>query len=206
LEQPQQQPRQPDRLLAQRPADPGGVAAGRIALVEDQIDDRGDGDEAFAALHGAGRLERHAGLGDACLCPGDALLHRSFADEECAGDLLDAEARDDAQRQCDLLGRRQIGVAADEQQPQNVVAVMRAVEPLGQRVFGVIQIGDRVVGWQRFLLGSAPQFIDRDITPDHDQPRGGIARRAVARPAFQRAQARVLECLLGGVEIAEIAQ
>src|SRR3984893_2291175 len=49
-------------------------------------------------------------------------------------------------------------------------------------------------------------FIDRDIASDHDEPGRGIARRAVLRPAFQRAQAGVLEGFLGGVEIAEISQ
>jgi hypothetical protein len=83
---------------------------------------------------------------------------------------------------------------------------MRAVEPFGQRVLGVVEIGDRLVLGQRLLLAAAPDIVDRDIAPDHDQPRRGIARRAVLRPAFQRAQAGVLEGLLGGVEIAEIAE
>jgi hypothetical protein len=47
------------------------------------------------------------------------------------------QSGDDAQRQRDLPRRRQIGMAADEQQPQNIVAVMRAVEPLGERVLGI---------------------------------------------------------------------
>ena len=97
-------------------------------------------------------------------------------------------------------------MAADEQQPQDVVAVVRAVEPLGQRLLGVVEIGDRLVLGQRLLLAVAPDLVDRDIAADHDQPRRGIARRAVLRPVLQRAQAGVLERLLGGVEIAEIAQ
>ncbi len=83
---------------------------------------------------------------------------------------------------------------------------MRAVEPLGQCILGVVEIGDRLVLGQRLLPAAAPHLVDRDIAPDHDQPRRGIARRAVLRPAFQRAQAGVLERFLGGVEIAEIAQ
>ena len=206
LEQPQQQPRQPDRLLAQRRADLGGIAAGGIALVENQIDHRGDGGEPLGALHRARGLERHVGVRDPRLGAGDALLHRRFADQERARDLLYGQTRDDAQRQRDLLGRRQIGMAADEQQPQNIVAIMRAVEPFGQRLLGIVEIGDRLVLGQRLLLAAAPDIVDRDIAPDHDQPGRRIARRAVLRPAFQRAQAGVLECFLGGVEIAEIAQ
>ena len=207
LEQPQQQPRQPDRLLAQRRADLGGVAAGRIALVEDQVDHGGDGGEPLGALHRARRLERHVGVGDARLGPGDALLHRGLADQEGARDLLDREPGDDAQRQRDLLRRRQVGMAADEQQPQDVVAVVRAVEPLGQLLLGVVEVGDRLV--RRAAAAAClppPDIVDRDVAADHDQPRRGIARRAVLRPALQRAQAGVLERLLGGVEIAEIAQ
>ena len=60
-------------------ADLGGVAARRIALVEDQIDHRGDRGEPLAALHRARRLERHVGVGDAGLGARDALLHRGFA-------------------------------------------------------------------------------------------------------------------------------
>jgi len=41
-------------------------------------------------------------------------------------------------------------MAADEQQPQDVVAVVRAVEPLGSCFLGVIEIGDRLV------LGATP--------------------------------------------------
>ena len=144
-------------------------------------------------------------FGDPRLGAGDALLHRRFADQERARDLLYGQTRDDAQRQRDLLGRRQIGMAADEQQPQNIVAIMRAVEPFGQRLFGIVEIGDRLILRQRLLLAAAPDVIDRNIAPDHDQPGRRIARRAVLRPAFQRAQAGVLECFLGGVEVAEIA-
>ena len=35
-------------------------------------------------------------------------------------------------------------MAADEQQPQDVVAVVRAVEPLGELLLGVVEIGDRL--------------------------------------------------------------
>jgi len=104
------------------------------------------------------------------------------------------------------LRRRQFRMAADEQQPQNIVAVVRAVKPLGKLLLGVVEIGDRLVLGQRRLLFGAPDVVDRDVAPDHDQPRRGIARRTVLRPAFQRAQAGVLERLLGGIEIAEIAQ
>ena len=48
--QPQQQPREPDRLLAQRRAHMRLAAARRIALVEDEVDHGRHRGEAFGAL------------------------------------------------------------------------------------------------------------------------------------------------------------
>ena len=115
LEQPQQQPREANSLFAQRRANFGGIAARRITFVEDQIDHRGNGDEPLAALDRARGLERHVSVGNAGFRPGDALLHRGFRDQEGARDLFDAKSGDDAQRERDLLCRRQVGMAADEQ-------------------------------------------------------------------------------------------
>ena len=98
-------------------------------------------------------------------------------------------------------------MAADEQEPQDVVAVVGVVEPLGELGLGVVQVRDqpRPAAAARCLRAPA-HAVERDVAPDQDEPGGGIARRAVARPGLQRAQAGVLERLLGGVEVAEIAQ
>ncbi len=120
---------------------------------------------------------------------------------------FDRQARDDAQCQRDLLRRRELRMAADEQQPQDVVAIMRAIETLGELALGIVQIGYRVVVLrQRLLLRAAADIVDGDVAADHDQPGRGIARRAVLRPGLQRAQAGVLERLLRGIEVTEIAQ
>ncbi len=113
-EESQQEPGEPDSLLAKRRARGRLPAPGRISLVEDQVDHRRHGGEPFGPLHRSRRLERDTGLGDAALGPGDALLHGGLAHQEGARDLRDRQAGDDAQRQCDLLGRRQVGMAADE--------------------------------------------------------------------------------------------
>ena len=127
-------------------------------------------------------------------------------DQEGAGDLPHRQARDDAQRQRDLLRRRQLGMAAHEQQAQHVVAVMRAVEPLGQRRLGIVEVGERLLGRQRILPAAPAHAVQRGVAADQDQPGRRIARRSVARPGFERAQAGLLERLLGRVEVAEIAQ
>jgi hypothetical protein len=200
-EQAEQEPGQADRFLAQL----GAIAiAARVTLVEDQVDHRGDDAESLGAFDRARGLERNIGVRDAGLGARDALLHRSLADEECACDLLHRQARDDPQRERDLLGRGQLGVTADEQQAEDVVAIVRAIEPLGERVGG-IERAELVFTWQRGLLAAAARGIDRDVAADEDQPRRRVARWTVLRPRFERAQARVLIRLLGEIEVAEVA-
>jgi hypothetical protein len=45
-----------------------------------------------------------------------------LADQEGVRDFLDGQARYDAQGECDLLGRRQVGMAEDEEGAEYVVA------------------------------------------------------------------------------------
>lgn len=97
-------------------------------------------------------------------------------------------------------------MAADEQEPQHVVAIMRIVQPLGDVGLGIAEIGEHGVLGQRRALATPAHVVERDIASDENEPRGGIARRPIDRPVLQRAQARLLERLLGPVEIAEIAQ
>ena len=142
-EQLQQQPRQPDRLLAERQPDMRLAAACRIAFVEEEIDHRRDDAEARRPLRRIRRLVGHRGRGDAPLGARDALLHRAFRGEEGAGDLPDRQAGHDAQRQRDLLVGGKLGVAADEQQPEHVVGVVLVVEALGHRRLRIAEIGDQ---------------------------------------------------------------
>ena len=186
--------------------DVGFPAARRVALVEQQVDHGCDSGEAFGPLRRTRRLEGHVGRSDAALCSGDALLHGALAHQEGARDLLDRQAGHDAQRQRDLLGRRQLAMAADEQEAQHVVAVVRAVEPLGQLGFRVIEIRQDLLRRQRLVPARAAPLIERKVAPDQDEPGGGIARRASLRPGLEGAQARFLERLLGDIEVAEVAQ
>ena len=97
-------------------------------------------------------------------------------------------------------------MTADEQQPQHIVAIMRPVQPFGQRRFDIVQIGDGIVIRQRHIAHLLAHAIQRRIAPHQNQPGGGIARRPVLGPVLQRPQRRFLKGLLGAVEIAEIAQ
>ena len=158
----EQQAGEPDRLLRQGLAHGGAIAAPArgVALVEQQIDHGRHRGQALGALDGAGRLEGHLGLGDAALGPGDALLHGALAHQEGARDLRHGEAGDDAQGERDLLGRRQLGMAADEEQAQDVVAILRPVELLGDGGLGILQIREQLLGRQRLLLLAAAELVD----------------------------------------------
>jgi len=140
------------------------------------------------------------------LARGDALLHRGFRDQEGARDLLHGEARDDAQRERDLLGRRQFGMAADEQEAQDIVAIMRAVEPLGNRVLGVAEIGDcLIILGQRLLLAGALMSSIATLRPTMISHAAGSRGGPFAASSSARAGSHSGR-LLGGVEIAEITE
>ena len=83
---------------------------------------------------------------------------------------------------------------------------MRAVQPLSDVGFRILQIGNLVLVRHRRLLASLAHRVDAAVAADEDQPGGGIARWSVLRPTLQGAQACVLECFLRRIEIAEVAQ
>src|SRR5258708_2436398 len=141
----------------------GRAAACRVTLVEDEVDHGGNRGEALGPLDGARRLVGDVGRGHSLLRPGDALLHGALAYEEGAGDLLDREARNDAQRQRNLLCRRDIGMAANEEEAENVVAVMRVVELFGEFGLGIAEIGYGLVSGKHVVLPASTEFVERGV-------------------------------------------
>ena len=189
----QEQPRQPYGFVAQRHAHLLVTAARRITLVEDQIQHGGNRGEPFGPFDCARRLEGNLGFGHARFGAGNTLFHGAFADQKRAGDLLYRKPGHHPQRQRDLLHRWQIGMAADEQEPQHVIAIMRTVEPLGDIAFSVAEIGNPIIGRQRRALVASARLVETDIAPDQHQPRDRIARRSVDGPVLECAQTCFLE-------------
>src|SRR4029078_12575255 len=97
-------------------------------FVEDQVNHRRHRRDALCALRRSRRIERHLRSGDSTLRPRDPLLERALGDEEGARDLLHREPADDAQRQRDLLCRGELWMAADEEEPENIVLVLGIIE------------------------------------------------------------------------------
>jgi len=123
----------------------------------------------------------------------DPLRHRGLGDVEGVGDLARGEAADGAQGQRHLGRGREVGVAAAEEQEEGVVALLGDFEPARPRLC------------LRRVLAVAPgdlaaAGVDEPARRDRGQPRARVARRVLG-PHPQRLQQRVLERVLGGVEV-----
>ncbi len=97
-------------------------------------------------------------------------------------------------------------MAADEQQAKDIVAVVGPVEPLGHRSLDVVEVGELVLVRQGGVAGGLADLVDGDVAADEDQPSGRIARRPLLGPGLQGPEASLLIGLLGGVQVAEVAQ
>jgi hypothetical protein len=96
-----EQPGQTQRLAAQVGPDEVVAAAGRVALVEDQIHHLQDSAQARRQLGGRRDAVRNPRVGDLPLRPDETLAHGRLGDQERAGDLGRGQAAEGPQRQGD---------------------------------------------------------------------------------------------------------
>src|SRR5688572_22141948 len=143
--------------------------------------------------------ERDAGVADLGLGAHQPLRHRRLRHEERVRDLGGGQAAEQAQRQRHLGGRGERRVAAGEDQSQPVVAHGTLLDEL---VAGVQQ---RRLGVAVLAQGLATQAVDRPVAGSGDDPPRRAGRHAVGGPARARDHERVLDRLLGDVDVAEAA-
>ena len=124
--------------------------------------------------------------------------------EERARDLLGREAADLAQRQRDLRVRRQRRVAAGEDQPQPVV-LDALVVPLGAAPAARPRAARRRPSSEASNRARRRMRVDRLEAAGRNQPGARVGRHALARPLLDRRGERVVQRLLGEVEVAEQA-
>ena len=166
---------EPDRLG-------GKVHPARVARRVDEVE-HAQHDGEVAGLVQAAPAEGALGAAD-------PLRHRRLGDVEGVGDLLGGEAADGAQGQRHLGRGREVGVTAAEQQEEGVVALLRGGRP---RL--------RVLGLLAALPGGlAAAGVDEPPRRDRGQPRARVARRVLG-PDPERLEQRLLERILGGVEV-----
>jgi hypothetical protein len=117
-----QEPSQADGLRAEVVADEPVARAGRVALVEDEVDDGQHGPQAVGELGLVGDPIRDPRVADLALGPDQPLGHGRLGDQEGPRDLRGGEASQQPERQRDLGVGGGGGVAAGEDQAQPVVA------------------------------------------------------------------------------------
>ena len=142
--------------------------------------------------------QRDAGVADLPLRSHEPLGERRLGNEEAARDLRRRETADEAQRQRDLCLGGERRMTAREDQLQAFVGD-NSLLVVGQLLSTCEQLG-----FARECL-FAPDLIDCAVACSGDDPRAGIRRHAVTRPALGGAKERVLYRVLGEVEITEDA-
>ena len=150
---------------------------------------------------GRRHLVGDARLLDLALCAHQPLRHGRHRDEECACDLVGREPAQGAQRERDLRIERERRMAAGEDQAQALVGdgrVGRAVVRFRARLGDPSELAADLLE-----APSAAQRIDGLVARRRDQPCTRIARRPLAGPLLERHRERVLDGLLGDVEVAD---
>ena len=194
---------EPYRLGGQATADQVRAGAGRVALVEEQVQHGEHGGRALHQLVGRRHHEGNPGVTDLALGPDQPLGHGRLGHEKGPGDLVRRHARQRAQGQCHLRLERQCGVAAREHQAQPVVGHLGlAVVGLHRQPVILTQCHDRDLPRLCRARPVAPETIEGAVTGHRRQPRAGAARDAVAGPALQRGRKGILRALLGQVPVA----
>ena len=116
-------------------------------------------------------------------------------------DLAGLQTRHLAQRQCDLSFRAQRRMTAREDEAEPLV---------WDRAHVVLLLGAELFE-TREQLGLArersftPDPVDRTVARRCHDPRPGVPRHAVLRPALERLREGVLHCVLGKLEVTEDA-
>ena len=169
-------PGEPDRLSRE-------VDALRVAGRVDEVE-HAQHDGEVTGLVEAATPQRPLG-------PADPLRHRRLRHVERVGDLARGETADRAQGQGDLGGGREVGVAAAEEQEEGVVALVR--DGSGRRLRVLLLLAAPAGGL-------AAARVDEPPGRHRGQPGARIARRMIG-PDPERLQQRLLQRVLGGIEV-----
>ena len=176
---------------------------GGVALVEDEVDDGEHAGEAVGQLVVGRHAVGDAGVGDLALGAHEALGHRRLGDEERARDLgrRQAAERAQGQRHARLDGERRVAAGEDQAQP---VVGDGASASSGSGSAPSLEVHERSQR-RRLRRASARSRRMRSIARrarGDGQPGAGFAGHAVAGPRPQRRGERVLQRVLGELEVA----
>src|SRR5262245_26595600 len=195
---------EPERVLAQRGSHPVAAGCGRVAFVEDEVDDLEHGRQAGDALRPARDLEGDVLLREGALGPYDALGHGGFRDEEGARDLLGAETAEQAERERHPRLGREHRVAGDEHETQEVVTDV-VVDCSVEVHRGQIALHFQLAA-ELFVLALEelvpPEEVDRAMLGGGHEPGARLVRDARLRPPLECRDERLLGEVLGHPDVA----
>src|SRR5256885_12891002 len=142
--------------------------------------------------------ERNSRGADLSLGADEALCHGRLADEERVCDLRGGEPSDLSQRERHLRigGKSRVAAGEDEREPV-----------VGDRAHAVILLRKVAQACQELGLAGegllATDTVDGAIARGRDDPGAGVAGHAFVRPTVDRDRERVLDGVLGKLEVAE---
>ena len=201
-------PAQPDRLGRELAPDDGFPRRRGVTLVEDQVQDAQDPVESLGQQVERRHPVRDARVADLSFGAHEPLGERGLRNQECASDLRRGQAAQGPQRQADPGVERQRRVAAREDQSESVVRDRHRFLRVTRFDRGQLRLDHRLPSQPLRLLPEAPtaaEPIDRAIARRRRDPGGRVVRDAPFRPALERGDERLLDDLLGEVEVAEDA-
>jgi len=194
----------PQRLVTK--ARPHPVLAGgcRIALVEDQIDDREHRGEARAELFPMRDFEGHAFFAQGPFGADDPLGDGRLRHQESPGDLVGGQPAEEPQGERNACLWRKDRMAGNEDEAQQVVAHRIVHRGINIGLCGVLLDFELVA--ELFMLAlaqlAAAEEIDGAMLGRGHEPGAGLVRNPYLRPLLKRRNERVLRKLLGEADIA----
>ena len=195
-----QHPGQPDGLAGQVGAGQVRAAAGRVALVEQQVQHVQHGAQPARPLVRRGQPERLVGRLEGGLGPADPLAHGFLWHQEGGGDLPGGQPAHRAQRERDGRAGGQRRVAAQVHQDQRVVlAGDRAGVSEGGWGGGSGPGGGQQLTAPPGVVG--PVLVGHPARGHPDQPAHRVVRRPLGGPAQRGRQQRLLDRVLGAGEV-----
>ena len=188
---------------------PDQGVAGRclVALVEHEVEDAEDRVEPLGQEVVGRDAVGDRRVADLPLRPHEPLGERDFGDEEGPGDLGGGEPAERPQGEGDLGLHRESRMAAGEDEAESVVDDRtHLVRPSFPR--HDVGLDGRLAGEQGPLLLEAArpsEPIDRPVASSGRDPGARVVGHTMTRPALEGDDERLLDRLLGEVEVAEDA-
>ena len=191
-----------DGLLAELVAHEGVSGVRGVALVENQIDHGEHGRQARGQLGPFGHLVGKFAIADRPLGTHEPLGDRGLGHEKGSRDLRRREASYQPERERDAAVGWQTRMTAGKDQPESVVRDLRGIGHLEALVHRAERglVGERISARPR--TAGVTEAIQRASPRRREEPGAWALRRAVRGPAIERLRERLLDDLLGGVDVA----